>query len=149
MSRDSSSIFINFISKRSNCFISFVVSSKQNLKQYIQDLRNLKEFNPGLESSQIVVDFEKASVHAFQKVFSGDTIKRSFFFCACPLAQSLGYRISTSNSRCMFVKSFVALEIIPELDIDFGVVAVCCEISDKIDELTLFDYDYVDYFESN
>ena len=48
----------------------------------------------------------------------------------------------------MFVKSFVALEIIPELDIDFGVVAVCCEISDKIDELTLFDYDYVDYFES-
>ena len=46
----------------------------------------------------------------------------------------------------MLLKSFVALTLIPELDLEIGITVLCSEISDQSDEFPLFDY--VDYFES-
>ena len=46
----------------------------------------------------------------------------------------------------MLLKSFVALALMPELDFEIGMTALCSELSDQSDESPLFDY--ADYFES-
>ena len=46
----------------------------------------------------------------------------------------------------MLLKSFVALELILELDFEIDMTALCSENSNESDESPLFDY--VEYFES-
>ena len=57
----------------------FFLLQNQSEEQYIRAFRQLKKINHGHEPSQIVVDYEKASINAFQKVFNEMTIEGWIF----------------------------------------------------------------------
>ena len=61
--------------------VFFLLQSKSE-EQYNRAYGQLKKNNRGLDPSQIVVDFDMASIKATQKVFNGVTIKRCFFVFA-------------------------------------------------------------------
>ena len=61
--------------------VFFFLKNKSE-QQNIRVSKKLEENNSGLEPSYIVLDFEKASISSFLRVFSGVTIKGCFFHFA-------------------------------------------------------------------
>ena len=68
----------DMVNNQTVSLVFFLLQNKSK-EQYIRAFRQLSEMIPGFEPSQIVVDFEKASINAFQILFNGVTMKGCFF----------------------------------------------------------------------
>ena len=101
--------------------------------------------NPRLQPSQFVVDFEKASINAFPKLFNKVTIKGCFFHFAQAnwpdkiQMTGLASVYREDKKTRMLLKLFVPLALIPELDFEIGITASCSDISDHGEESPLSD----------
>ena len=92
------------------------------------------------------MDFERASINAFQQCFPSATLKGCFFHFAQAnwrKIQELGLSNQYRNDVGFrtTVKSFVALALIPENDAVMGLEALCEDLNDS--PIT----PYVEYFE--
>ncbi len=115
--------------------------------QYVKALNQLKQQNPCLEPSEVVVDFEKAPINAFLTVFPKVQVRGCFFHFAQAnwrKVQELGLAqlYNTDTRARLFIKSFVALALIPPSDVPLALEKLCASL-----DLTSPLCQCVEYFE--
>ena len=99
----------------SNGLLSF---DKKNRKHYLQAFEELKQLNPCLEPSKVLLDFKKAPIKAFHSAITRTIIEGCFFHFVQAnwrKIQKLGLAsLYRTNERLrLLMKSFIALALVP------------------------------------